>query len=212
MPTPINPDAQRISVACLVLEAFAVLASAQTVYVRSGMDVATISDITPGVWEDSSNKGLNAGLGLVFGRVDLGLSWSQKGTSLTYETQTVAVNVRNLEISSLYRFGVSTEGPLGFHFVVGPTFGYQAQCNTSWTVSGASLDEGDDCADVGLLFRSDWGATGGAGVDIATGSMKLALDLLYYRGFRDISASTTNPTDNFNRSWTVRVGVGFPLR
>ena len=152
---------------------------------------------------------MNAGLGLVFGRLDLGLSWSQKGAVYTYETSTLTMDVRNVEVAALYRFGLPTQGPVGFHLLVGPTIGFQAQCTASAT--GFS-DVSDDCANVGAEIRSDWGATGGAGVDIPAGRFKLALDVLYYRGLRDISASTVNPTDSFNRSWTVRLGLGLPLK
>lgn len=199
---------KRISAVLLALLAFAVPASAQTAFLRGGVNVAKMTGEE--VWETGSVNGLNAGLGLVWGRLDLGLSWSQKGVALTYGDDGLTLDVSYIEIAPLYRLGLTATGPLGIHLLVGPTMAYQSSCTVS--ASGFS-SASDDCANLGAEIRSvDWGATGGAGVDIAAGSVKLGLDVLYNRGLRDASASTVNPTDSFNRNWTIRAGLGFPLR
>ncbi|MDH5760439.1 MAG: PorT family protein [Gemmatimonadota bacterium] len=196
---------KRIFVLPVVLLLAALPLQAQSLMFRGGVNVSTLSG--DAVTNAASENGLNYGLGLVIplGSVDLdlGLSFTEKGGQTTDGLGAATWYLDYVEIPILVRLGPDMPGPLGVHLLVGPTLGFESDCQVSLTgsttatpCSGANFD----------VKKADWGAAGGAGAEFSAGTMTLGLDVFYDLGLLTIDNSGTS--DIKNRAWTVRGGIG----
>lgn len=178
--------------------------SAQLVLgVHAGATFAKVSDVN----QASSRTGLDVGASLtahlpgIMG-IQVGAYFEQKGADVNSGGIAASYKVNYVEIPVLLQIGIPSPGPLSAHFLVGPAFGYQANCN----VSAAGISS--SCSSLGLdMKKMDIGAMGGVGATLKAGGLNILLDALYNFGLTDIENGGTAK----NRAFTIRAGLGFPL-
>ena len=189
--------------------------SAQSmVHVRAGATLATLggSD-APSV---DSRIGLDLGGAVTFDLTEslalqAGLSYVQKGANLPQGDIDLGIQIDYLDIPVLLRYVVPMGGSISPHILLGPAVSFKLGC--SLQVSGEGAAGTLSCGEAGVppVQSLDFGAMGGAGVDIATSeSFRVTFDVLYNLGVRSIDDSPSSE-DVRNRSWSFLAGVAVPI-
>ena len=188
-------------------------ASAQnSLSIRAGANFASVggdeADDTEGI------VGLNLGGAFTVGLYDnvglfLGANYSQKGAEDNTEGSTARIEVDYIEIPLLLKLAIPTGGSVSVHFFGGPSLAFEVGCSLEAEEGGVEVSIDCDGSELeGEVESFDFGATGGAGIDIDVGGGRsLSLDAFYTFGFADV----TTTDDVQNRVFTVQAGLAFPI-
>jgi outer membrane protein W len=148
--------------------------------------------------------------------VELQALFSQKGTKVTgtgsNSSASGKVKVNYIEVPLLGKFWIPVSDSQIRPFVfAGPYAAFKVGC----TVEGAAFSgSGTDCdqsTEINLK-STDFGVTGGAGLEFKAGAQVVRVDARYSLGLTDINdTSGSDNTKIKNRAFAATVGIGFPL-
>ena len=157
--------------------------------------------------------------------LQLGTAYAARGAT---EAGYLAIDLDYVEIPLLLRVSPSVEGAISPHFTIGHALSFRLNCGVS--VLGAEVVETRRRARRRYLGRRgvsvlvaevaettiecdeqfddlDFGAMGGAGIDIAgSGSLSVSLDVVYNLGLTSIDW-----VDSTNRAFSILAGITFPI-
>jgi hypothetical protein len=203
---------------CLVAVAALALAglplSAQKVLdLHVGVSIATFGGSDAGT--PGSRTGVSAGASLTVPAsnllgIQVGAGYVQKGAKDNIEGVTLTLAMDYIEVPVLLRIGIPSTSSLSAHIVVGPAVAFRAGCAGKGAQGGVKVSvDCDQLAQLGVdLVKTDVGAMGGLGLDIAThADVKVFVDALYTFGLRSIESGTHTK----NRAFTLQAGLGVPL-
>lgn len=187
--------------------------SAQELWVHGGVTFATVSEADSEFHDEGGRTGISLGLGLTLPvsdvlAVQLDGAFTQKGDAGGVQGANAMIGMNYVEFSPVLKASaVETTGVLA-HIFAGPSVAFRVSCDVEGTFAGVSLS--DTCDAIGLdVATIDFGLMAGIGVESPVSeTLSLAVDVLYALGL----ASIVEDTEENNRTFTVRVGVGFPLR
>ena len=206
-----------LSVALLASTAMASLPlisplSAQELWVHGGVTFATVSEEDSEFHSEGGRTGLSLGLGLTLPvsdalAVQLDGAFTQKGDAAGVEGANAMIGMNYFEFSPVLKASaVETTGVLA-HIFAGPAVAFRLSCDVEGTFAGGSLSDTCDAVDLDVA-TIDYGLMAGIGVESPVSeTLSLAVDVLYSHGL----ASLTEDAEENNRTFTVRVGLGFPL-
>lgn len=196
---------------------------------HGGLNVTTLGGDDP--INRDSRTGLNIG-GSVYLPISehlgatLGLAYSEKGAKGNEEGTQLTFALDYFEVPALLTVGIPYEGPVGAHVFVGPAVGIRVGCEASLddsVLGGVFESTISNCSEAEGGFNTfDLGAIGGFGVSLETTDVTLSLDLLYNLGLTPVAntgdehdheehGDSQTAHDTKNRTFTIRVGVGFSL-
>jgi len=133
------------------------------------------------------------------------LLYSMKGAQQSFADTTVKVKLNYVELPLLLGLRLaSVQGQVRPYLVAGPTAAYMASCRVGLSVGSLSSEAA--CAS-GSTSSFDFGVTGGAGVEVATGRVTLSLAARYFRGF----SSPIKNSNIKNAGFNAAVGAVIPL-
>jgi opacity protein-like surface antigen len=133
--------------------------------------------------------------------------YSMKGASFSSGGVTDRFKVNYLEVPVLFGYRFDTHSQTQPYVVAGPTVGLMLSCNLEET--SGSTTQSASCKDLGIDTKStDFGITGGAGVEFPLSSMTLTLTGRYTIGLSDVVSNFSVKNSGF--SFTA--GLMFPLR
>ena len=118
----------------------------------------------------------------------------------------VGLNLDYFRLSALARAALPMESSsVSVYFLAGPFAGFRTACSMSIAEEGVSLSADCDEADVELSSTTDFGLSGGAGLEVGvSSSMGVALEALYDLGLQDLDGAKT-------RVFSVLAGLVFSL-
>jgi hypothetical protein len=145
--------------------------------------------------------------------------FSQKGAKVKGKGNNAAlegsIRINYIEIPVLGKFWIPVSDPGVKPFVfAGPEVEFKVSCTAEGAILAVTGSE--DCDKTGNeinLKSTDFGVTGGAGVQFKAGGQDVRVDARYTFGLTDINDSSAS-TDNRevkNRAFAVTVGLGWPL-
>jgi len=139
--------------------------------------------------------------------------YSQKGTKVkgtgSSSSMEGSVRVTYIEVPLLGKFWIPVSDSQVRPFIfAGPEFEFKVSCS----VDGAAFGVTGDCDKTTeiKLKSTDFGVTGGAGLQFKAGNQVVRVDARYTHGLSDINDSGDN-TKVKNRAFAATVGLGFPL-
>ena len=213
----------RLVTGCLALAAALAIAvpeaSAQTLGVRGGLSLATLSGEGD---EDLDNRTGIAVSGTVTFPLaptvglQLGLGYAQKGASVSDPDVDGTFALDYLEVPALVRFDVPTAGTISPRLYLGGALAYETSCALEGEADGfsASIDCDQLAEETGIELQTksfDIGAVAGAGLSFGTaGPVNITLDIFYNLGLTSIDDSA-DAEDVKNRAWAFLAGVEFGL-
>ena len=140
--------------------------------------------------------GVGGGFGVAFpvsGRygVQVGAQFAQKGARVTQGAGAVAdVTFESVDITALARISALTVANLPVYALVGPYASFELGCRfvpAAGAVAGL-IPPGGDCRNQSLDSRStDFGVSGGLGIEMGTGETRITAGLLYNYGIQNIN-------------------------
>ena len=193
-----------------------ILSGQTTVGLHGGLTRATFSDLDATVEQDvqsgirfgvSATVPVSGSLGLRFAG-----SYVQAGGGFALPIFDFGPSVRaglNLDyfrLSALARAALPMESSsVAVYFLAGPFAGFRTACSTSIAEEGVSISADCNEADVELSGTTDFGISGGAGVEVGVSDgMGVALEVLYDLGLKDLEGAKT-------RVFSIMAGLVFSL-
>ena len=161
--------------------------------------------------------GVGGGLGVAFpvsGRygVQIGAQFAQKGARMTLGAGGVSpsadVTFESLDFTALARISAATVGNLPIYALVGPYASVELGCRfvPDASASPAGFPAGGDCRNSILDTQStDFGLSGGLGIEMGTGETRITGGLLYSYGIQDIHKYVGESASH--RVLNIHVGV-----
>ena len=162
------------------------------------MNASTMAFSGPAAIGASQIIGVGGGFGVAFpvsGRygVQLGAQFAQKGARMTLGAGDLSaaadVTFDNLDFTALARISALTVGNFPVYALVGPYASFELGCRfvLDATVGAERLAASGDCGSQNIDTRStDFGVSGGLGIDMGTGETRITAGLLYNYGIQDI--------------------------
>lgn len=146
--------------------------------------------------------------------------FSQKGAKVNGKGSNSSlegsVRINYIEVPVLAKFWFPVSGSQMRPFVfAGPEVEFKVSCSAEGAILAVTGSEDCDKTDNEINLKStDFGVTGGAGIQFMAGGQDVRIDARYTLGLTDIndsSASTDSRTIK-NRAFAVTVGLGWPFR
>jgi hypothetical protein len=210
---PLRPRLGPLAAALAFILSVPAAGSAQSwVYFHAG---ATLSNLAgDDVPDTESRMGLDIGGAATFPfgvtlTLQAGLSYIQKGANITSDEGESGIQIDYLEIPVLLKYAIQTGGSVSPHLFLGPTVAFKLGCSLDIPDTGFS----GSCGEAGVppVQSIDFGAMGGAGVEMATSDrFRVTIDALYNYGLRSIDDSPAQ-ADVKNRTWSFVAGVAVPV-
>lgn len=142
--------------------------------------------------------------------------FDQKGTKLsgTGSNSSIegSVKVRYIEVPVLGKFWIPVSDSQVRPFIfAGPYAAFKVSCSVDGAAFGGTSTDCDKTSEI-KLKSTDFGATGGAGLEFKAGKQVVRVDARYDFGLTNINdTSSSDNTKIKTRSFAGTVGVGFPL-
>ncbi|MFN2603707.1 MAG: porin family protein [Gemmatimonadaceae bacterium] len=145
--------------------------------------------------------------------------FSQKGSKVKGKGNnsalegSVRINYIEIPVLAKFWFPVSNPGVKPFIFG-GPEVEFKVSCTAEGAILAVTGSEDCDKTDNEINLKStDFGVTGGAGVQFRAGGQDLRVDARYTFGLTDIndSSAASDNREIKNRAFAVTVGLGWPL-
>ena len=136
-----------------------------------------------------------------------------KGNNSSLEGS-VRINYIEVPVLAKFWFPVSDPGVKPFIFA-GPEVEFKVSCTAEGAILAVTGSTDCDKTDNEINLKStDFGVTGGAGVNFRAGGQDVRLDARYTFGLTDIndSSASTDQREIKNRAFAVTVGLGWPFR
>jgi hypothetical protein len=133
--------------------------------------------------------------------------FSVKGVKFTSTNGSGSLKINYLEVPVLGKFWIPVSDSQVRPFIfAGPYAAFKLSCTA---VMGSTSQDCDQNAEL-KLKSTDFGGTGGAGLEFKAGKQVVRVDARYSIGLTNISDKTGSQTLK-NRAFAGTVGVGFPL-
>ena len=191
-----------------VLVATAPLSAQTTLGLRTGLGRASLSFDDDGQFATKARSGLAIGMDVglpISDAIDLRLggTYAPKGGGAAVGGGRVDLALDFLQFSALGRAG--TPGPVSAGILFGPWAAFRLNCDLSAEGGGVTVSQ--SCEGDFDIKTTDFGVTGGAGVDVSLRSgLGLGVDLLYSLGLASIDDDSTK-----TGFFAVQAGVVFTV-
>jgi hypothetical protein len=137
-----------------------------------------------------------------------GAKVSGTGTSSSGEG---SVKIGYIEVPLLGKFWIPSESQVKPFIFAGPYVAFKVRCKVDGAAFGGTSTDCDQTTEINLK-STDFGATGGAGLEFKAGKQVVRVDARYDFGLTNINdTSSSDNTKIKTRSFAGTVGVGFPL-
>lgn len=142
--------------------------------------------------------------------------FSQKGTKVkgtgSNSSMEGSVRITYIEVPVLGKFWIPVSDPGVKPYVfVGPEVEFKVSCTAEGAILAVTGSQ--DCDKTGTeikLKSTDFGVTGGAGVQFKAGNQVVRVDARYTHGLSDINDSGDNRSIK-NRAFAATIGLGWPI-
>jgi hypothetical protein len=123
-----------------------------------------------------------------------------------------SVRINYIEVPVLGKFWIPVSDPSMKPFVfVGPDVEFKVSCTAEGAIIAVTGSEDCDKTNGEIMLKStDFGVTGGAGVQFKAGNQIVRIDARYTHGLTDINDSGDNRSIK-NRAFAATIGLGWPL-
>lgn len=137
--------------------------------------------------------------------------YAQKGAKVSGSGVEGSVKIGYIEVPLLGKFWIPSESQVKPFIFAGPYVAFKVRCKVDGTAFAGTSTDCDQTSEINLK-STDFGATGGAGLEFRAGKQVVRVDARYDFGLTDINDdSSTDNTKIKTRSFAGTVGVGFPL-
>ena len=138
--------------------------------------------------------------------------YDQKGTKLSGTGGAEgSVKIGYIEVPVLGKFWIPSESQVKPFVFAGPYVAFKVRCKVDGAAFGGTSTDCDQTSEINLK-STDFGATGGVGLEFKAGAQVVRVDARYDFGFTNINdTSSSDNTKIKTRSFAGTVGVGFPL-
>ena len=142
--------------------------------------------------------------------------FSQKGSKVkgtgSNSSLEGSVRITYIEVPLLGKFWIPVSDPAVKPYVfVGPEVEFKVSCTAEGAILAVTGSEDCDKTNGEIKLKStDFGVTGGAGVQFKAGNQIVRIDARYTHGLSDIN-DTGNNRSIKNRAFAATIGLGWPL-
>ena len=141
--------------------------------------------------------------------------FSQKGTKVNgtgaKSSLEGSVRINYIEVPVLAKFWIPiSDTQLKPFIFVGPEVEFKVSCTAEGAIIAVTGSVDCDQSPQDKIKSTDWGATGGAGIQFKVGDQAVRVDGRYTLGLTNINDSG-DTRDIKNRAFAVTVGLGWPL-